>query len=194
MIDRLTRTAAAALVVAFATPALAHTGQVAMHGFSAGFAHPIGGADHFLAMVAVGLLAAAIGGRGWTTPAGFLVGMIAGAGAGFAGLVLPGAEIMIAVSVLVLGALLAFGRDLPAVMLSALAAGFALFHGYAHAIEAPAGSGGLHYIAGFVIATTLLHAVGWMAVRLGGPALSRFVLPASGAATVLAGAGLVAGL
>ena len=44
-------------------PALAHTGVGPVAGFAAGVAHPLGGADHLMAMVAVGLLAGLLGGR-----------------------------------------------------------------------------------------------------------------------------------
>ncbi|MDX5445820.1 MAG: HupE/UreJ family protein, partial [Zoogloeaceae bacterium] len=89
----------------FAGAALAHPGHESASFFS-GFGHPIGGADHLLAMLAVGLLAARQAGRArWALPAAFVLTMLAGAGLGAIGVALPAVETGIALSVLVLGLL-----------------------------------------------------------------------------------------
>jgi len=130
-------------------------------GLLTGFLHPLGGVDHIIAMVAVGLLAARIGGRAlWLVPASFVATMaVAGLG-GMAGAPLPYAETGIALSVVVLGAVAAFGVAMPVAVAMGLVAFFAVFHGYAHGIEMPETVSGLAYGAGFVAATALLHGVG----------------------------------
>ncbi|WP_273499967.1 HupE/UreJ family protein, partial [Paracoccus sphaerophysae] len=78
-------------LVAALTPAaaLAHPGH-GPGGIAAGLAHPLGGADHLLAMISLGLLAAQRGGRAtWALPAGFVGAMLAGGALGAAGVPLP---------------------------------------------------------------------------------------------------------
>lgn len=146
------------LLVMTAGPALAHPG----HDVS-GFAHPFTGLDHLLAMVGVGLWASFLAVRRpaalWLVPGAFVVMMVMGAVAGFAGIKLPVVEAAILASVLVVGALIAGAVRLPAAAAMAIVGLFAVFHGYAHALEAPAGPTG-GYIAGFVAATVVLQAVG----------------------------------
>src|ERR1700742_3769281 len=99
----LRRFAAPLILLASTGPVLAHTGHGAS-GFAQGFIHPLGGLDHVLAMVAVGLYAAMIGGRAlWLIPAAFLGAMALGGALGVTGYGLPYTEIGIAVSVIVLG-------------------------------------------------------------------------------------------
>ncbi len=154
-----------AVVLALASgAALAHPGHAGASFFS-GFAHPFGGVDHVLAMIAVGLYAATQAGlarRG--LPATFVLAMLAGAGLGAAGLALPGVEAGVAASVLVLGLLLAFAARLPAHAALPLVAVFALFHGHAHQAEM-AGASFAAYAAGFASATLALHALGLVAAR-----------------------------
>jgi urease accessory protein len=175
--------------------AFAHTGAGAAHGFLHGLGHPFGGADHMLAMVAVGLIAAQLGGRAlWLLPASFLGLMIAGGVAGMAEIRVPYVEAAIALSVIVLGLLVAFRAALPVLLAAAMVGGFALFHGHAHGAELPEGESGLLYAAGFVLATAALHGLG-VAAGLGiarlsennGPRLVR----ASGAAAALAGVAIM---
>jgi urease accessory protein len=71
--------------------------------------------------------------------------------------------------VIVLGVLAAFALRAPVWLGAVMAAGFGLFHGHAHGTEAMAASG-LEYLAGFAIATALLHGAG---VAMGA-ASSRF--------------------
>ncbi|WP_256677026.1 HupE/UreJ family protein, partial [Pseudomonas sp. PICF6] len=87
------------------TPALAfaHPGH-GDNGLMAGLGHPIGGLDHLLAMLAVGLWAAQQQGAArWALPCTFVVSMLIGGLLGFEGLDLPALESGIAASVLALG-------------------------------------------------------------------------------------------
>jgi urease accessory protein len=134
-----------------------HDGTDLVHGFL----HPLGGVDHIIAMVAVGLLAARLGGRAlWLVPASFVMAMAAAGVAGMVGIALPYAEAGIAISVVVLGVVAVFGLAMPVAAAMGLVAFFAVFHGYAHGIEMPETASGLAYGAGFVAATALLHAAG----------------------------------
>jgi urease accessory protein len=151
--------------------ALAHTGHGA-EGVLAGVAHPMSGADHLLAMIAVGLWAGMQGGRAaWVWPASFVGFMVVGGALGVAGVQLPFVEAGILLSVLVLGAMIGLGARLPVFAGAALCAAFAVFHGWAHGAEMPVDASGFAYGAGFVAATATLHAVGLLAVRALGAAL-----------------------
>lgn len=145
--------------------ALAHPGGIAAHStFVAGLVHPLGGVDHLLAMLAVGWLAARIGGRAlWRVPLAFVALMIGGGLLALAGIALPLVETLIAVSVIVLGLALAGGRRLTTLVAMALVGFFAVFHGHAHLTEMPVAGvdgGPLAYGAGFVLATASLHLAG----------------------------------
>jgi urease accessory protein len=148
------------LFLVVTTPAFAHGGQHLGFSAASGFAHPLMGLDHLAAMFAVGLWAAMAGGkRIWLWPAAFVGAMLAGGLIGHAGIELPQVEPVIALSVVVLGALVASGVSAPVLLGVALIAAFAIFHGHAHGAEAPAeGWGG--YAFGFATATALLHLVG----------------------------------
>jgi urease accessory protein len=177
----LAPTITAALLLA-PTMALAHTGSG--DGFVHGLAHPFGGLDHVLAMVAVGIFAWQLGGRAlWLVPATFVLTMTVGAML----VPLPAVEVGIAVSVVVLGAVIALGTRGPVAVAMGLVAVLALFHGQTHATEMPLGTPFTAYAAGFMLATALLH--------LGGLALGVVVGrrgAAFGRATFQVGGGLVA--
>ena len=155
------------LIAAFVAPLAAqahpgHDGHDFGWDFSAGFGHPLLGWDHLLAMLAVGLWAAQLGGRArWLMAAAFVVLMAAGAAAARSGLVIAGAEQIIATSVLILGLLVATAATLPLAAGAALVGLFAAFHGFAHGAEIPAGSQALSYATGFILATVLIHAAGF---------------------------------
>ncbi|MBP5856411.1 HupE/UreJ family protein [Marivibrio halodurans] len=191
---RTTHLAAATLAaVTLADPALAHTGATATSGFASGFLHPIGGLDHVLAMVSVGLFAGLLGGRArWLVPASFVGMMAVGGVAGMAGLGLPMVELGIALSVVAIGGLVALGKGLPTALAMAIVGFFAIFHGHAHGTEAPLAASGLTYAVGFMLATALLHAAGVGAFT----ALStqRRVVRIGGAATAAAGLAIVFGI
>jgi urease accessory protein len=162
-----------------------------------GFMHPLGGIDHILAMVAVGLLAARLGGRALLlVPASFVPTMAVAGLAGMAGTVVTGTEVGIALSVLVLGAMIAFGVRMPVAAVVGLVGFFAVFHGYAHGVEMPQTASGLAFGAGFVAATALLHGLGialGLALRHAGEPIARPALRLGGVATALAGAALLIG-
>lgn len=141
--------------------ALAHPGHDAAS-FASGFAHPFGGLDHLLAMFAVGLYAARQPGAArWALPVGFVAAMLAGAGLGAAGVALPAVESGIALSVLVLGLLIALAARLPLAASLPMVAAFALFHGFAHHAEM-GGAALATYAAGFALATAALHGGGYL--------------------------------
>jgi urease accessory protein len=149
-----------ALVVAPVT-ALAHqeAGQAA--GFLAGLSHPVSGLDHVLAMIAVGLWGAVLGPPAvWVLPVAFPLVMALGGLMGLLGFPLPGVEIGIAVSAIVLGAMVLAEVRPPLWLAALIVAVFAIFHGHAHGRELPEGTSALLYSLGFVVATGLLHAVG----------------------------------
>lgn len=141
--------------------ALAHTGVGATTGFIHGFSHPMSGADHMLAMVAVGLWAAQIGGRAlWVVPCTFVGVMALGGVLGFTGVYVPFVEEGILVSLLVLGVLIAGAFKLPLVYSSLIVGVFAIFHGHAHGAEMPASMSAATYAVGFALATAMLHIAG----------------------------------
>ncbi|RYE82362.1 MAG: HupE/UreJ family protein, partial [Hyphomicrobiales bacterium] len=153
--------ALAALLVAVPSAALAHTGAGLEHDLSHGFLHPLGGLDHVLAMVAVGVFAFVLGGRAlYLVPLAFVGMMAVGFLLGLGGVELPFVELGIALSSVVIGGVAALGRPMPVVAASALVGLFAVFHGVAHGAEMPLGASGLDYALGFVAATALLHLAG----------------------------------
>jgi urease accessory protein len=188
--------ATAAVLIAFTSAAAAHPGHADAGGFAHGFMHPLGGPDHVLAMVAVGLYAALLGGRAlWLVPATFVAVMALGGAFGAAGYALPYTEVGIALSVVVLGLAVALRVSLPTLAAMALAGVFAVFHGHAHGAEMPQNLSGYEYAAGFLAATALLHGAG-IALGLGMGRSSapgaRRVAQAAGGAMALAGVVLLA--
>ena len=178
--------------------AFAHPGHSVDGGLLAGFLHPFSGIDHLLAMTAVGLLAAHLGGRAlWAVPVAFVAVMVLGGVCGFAGVSLPFVETAIALSVLVFGVAIFMSTPLPVFAAMALVGAFALFHGHAHGTEVPANSVWLAYGVGFMTATVVLHGFGialGLAMRWIDEAPRRRVIQACGAAIALVGAGLTFGL
>jgi urease accessory protein len=143
------------------TPALAHITQGPLTGFGGGFAHPLTGLDHLLAMFAVGVWGAQIGGRSvWALPVAFPLVMTIGGIIGMAGVALPFAEIGIALSILVLGLAIAFKWHPLEIVQLCLIAVFAVCHGYSHGVELPEAADPAAYAAGFVVATGMIHICG----------------------------------
>lgn len=152
---------AGVLMLAMTVPASAHIVAGETQGFIHGFAHPIGGMDHMLTMIAVGLLAAMLGGRAiWLVPSAFLAMMAVGAALGMAHVGIPYVELGISLSVVVLGLAVAMQWPLSTVATMTIAGFFAVFHGHAHGAEMPVNISGASYAAGFLVATALLHATG----------------------------------
>lgn len=151
---------ALAFLLSAAAPAFAHLNPDEHGSFSAGFSHPMFGADHILAMVAVGLWAWMIGGRAiWIVPAAFVGTMLVGFALAIAGVPLPFVEPAILASVVALGLLVAVAVKLPLGPAAVVVGVFALFHGHAHGGEIGT-AGELGYAAGFALATAILHAIG----------------------------------
>lgn len=150
----------ATVLMAMTGLAEAHTGLGAI-GFVHGFIHPFTGYDHIVAMVAVGLFAAIIGGRArYLVPSSFVAMMMAGAAWAMAGFTMPFVEAGITASMFVLGGVVLLRWRAPVALAMALCGFFAVFHGFAHGSEMPIEATGFEYGAGFVVATIILHAIG----------------------------------
>lgn len=178
--------------------ALAHTGVGDTGGFFHGFAHPVSGLDHVLAMVMVGLFAWQLGGRAlWLVPATFVLVMAMGGALGATGIGVPFVETAIALSIIVLGASVALGLKAPVAVAMGIVGLFAVFHGHAHGAEMPENAGGLAYAAGFMIATAILHGMGIaIGVLIGraGELHGSSIVRASGGAAAVAGIGILTGI
>lgn len=149
-----------ALLVA-SGPAAAHTEAGVAGGLLSGFLHPLTGLDHLVAMIAVGLWGAQLGKPGiWVLPITFPAVMAIGGVLGVIGVTLPQAELVIALSAVVLGFAVAMALRVPFVAAAVVVGVFAIFHGYAHGRELPAAANPLAYGVGFVVATGMLHATG----------------------------------
>ncbi len=177
--------------LAVAGVAQAHPGHA--EGALAGLMHPFMGWDHLLAMFAVGVWAAQLGGRAqWLLPVSFVACLTVGAGMATSGLVMPMVEGGIAASVLLLGVLICMAVAVPSALGAAMVGLFALFHGYAHGMEMPAMSSPWQYAAGFVAASMLLHGMG---VGFGAALRRRELwLRAAGAVVLMAGGWMTAGV
>ena len=174
--------------MAIAGPAVGHEQQGQAAGFITGLLHPVSGLDHVLAMVAVGLWGAQLGAPAvWLLPVTFPLMMAFGGFLGLVGIPLPGVEIGIATSAILLGAMVALHARPPLALAALLVAFFAVFHGHAHGTELPPGQSGLMYSVGFVVATGLLHAVGIALGLIHRWVAGRIVLRGAGVAVVLAG-------
>ena len=181
----------APLLILAASPAAAHLPEGEYGSFLAGVTHPLFGLDHVVAMLAVALCAAQLGGRAlWTVPSAFVLAMILGFIAALVGLPLPMVEPMILASIMALGLVVALAlRPAPGYAMTAVAV-FALFHGHAHGGELGQAQA-LQFGAGFAIATALLHAVGLLIAFTAAREMRRaspLPLRLMGGATALAGA------
>ena len=161
-----------------------------------GLAHPVSGADHVLAMVAIGLWGVIAGGRAlWIWPAAFVAMILVGFCAAILGVQAPVVEPAIASSIVALGLLVALAVRAP-VWLGAMIAGlFAFFHGHAHGTEAAAtGVDLIAYACGFSLATAALHAVGLGAGLLIARSAGESLLRATGGLVAVSGVALIARL
>ena len=151
------------VILALAAPCLAHAHSESgsIGGFISGFVHPLSGLDHIAAMVAVGIWGAFLGSPAmWLLPVIFPLVMAFGGALGVLGVPMPGVEIGIALSGVVLGGMVLAAAKPPLWVASLLVAVFAVFHGYAHGAELPHAANAVTYAVGFVIATGLLHLAG----------------------------------
>ena len=175
------------------SPALAHLDPSEHGSFAAGFSHPLFGTDHVLAMIAVGLWAALLGGRAvWALPTAFVGAMVAGFFLSLAGVPVPYVEPFILASVVVLGVVVALALRLPLGLSAALVAAFGICHGHAHGGEIGS-AGEIGYAGGFVLATALLHAAGLLigygahTAARDNPGLASRIIRTLGAATAAGG-------
>ena len=165
--------------------ASAHPQTGGIGGFVSGFLHPLTGLDHIVAMVAVGLWGAYLGAPAmWLLPVIFPMVMAFGGALGILGVPLPGTEIGIALSGVLLGLAVALAAKPPLWVAGALVGIFAIFHGHAHGTELPHAANAFTYAVGFVLATGLLH--------LGGIAFGLLTRWPWGAVAVRAGGGVIA--
>lgn len=172
-----------------AWPAVAHEQVGLIGGLSSGLLHPLTGADHLVAMVAVGLWGAELGSPAlWLLPVVFPMVMALGGVLGVLGVPLPVPELVIGLSGLILGLAVALRWNPGLPVASVLVAVFAVFHGHAHGMELPRAVSPFGYGVGFVTATGALHlagvGVGVLAARPGRQGLYR----ASGAIIAATGA------
>jgi len=184
------------LVSVMPAPALAHVGFGATSGLQSGFIHPFAGVDHLLAMVAIGIWAAQVGGRAkWVIPATFVSVMILAGAIGMFGVEIPFVEVGIVLSVIVLGLLIAGAVKWSLPVGALLVTLFAFFHGHAHGTEIPVGVDAIPYSAGFSIATVILHAVGILLGSMAPRLLTRSAIRVTGGVIAAAGVALaVSGL
>ena len=155
--------------------------------FMSGFAHPLHGADHLFAMLAVGVWGALAGGRAirvW--PIAFVATMLAGFATAAWGLAVPFVEPAIASSIVVLGLVVALAVNAPLWPGAAIIGLFAFFHGHAHGTEA-ASTSLMAYATGLALATGALHAAGIGLCRVAGGSMPRVALRTAGAVAALGG-------
>lgn len=176
-----------ALLPFTACAASAHSGDVS-GGLIGGFAHPLFGPDHVVAMVAVGLWGAFLGAPAiWLLPVIFPLVMAFGGMLGILGVPLPHVEIGIALSAIVLGAMVAFAARPPLWIAAILVGAFAIFHGHAHGTELPEAADAVSFSIGFVVATGMLHLCGIAFGLLARWPVGRLAVRGAGAAIAACG-------
>jgi urease accessory protein len=175
-------------------PAFAHSEQGAAIDFWGGFTHPIFGLDHVIAMVAVGLWGAFLGPPAiWLLPVVFPLVMAVAGAYGVLGLPLHGVETGIALSAIMLGAMVAGAVKPPLWVAAVLVGAFAVFHGYAHGVELPVGADAIAFSMGFVIATGMLHLCGIAFGALSHWREGRIAVRVAGVVIALIGLGYLTG-
>jgi urease accessory protein len=189
------RLAALLPLLLVATPALAHPGHGIGDGFAGGFSHPFLGLDHVAAMVAVGMWGAFLRAPAiWLLPVVFPLVMAFGGALGILGVPLPAIETGIAASAIVLGLMVATAARPPLWIAAFIVGAFAIFHGYAHGTELPAGADAAAFSIGFVLATGLLHLAGISFGLLATWPAGRIAVRTAGAAIALAGVAFLTGM
>jgi urease accessory protein len=193
---RLSATITTLLLLLACGAAQAHAGADTLAGgFSSGFLHPVLGWDHVIAMIAVGLWGAFLGAPAiWLLPVVFPTVMAFGGALGVAGVPLPGVEVGIALSAIVLGAMIALAARPPLWIAATVVGAFAVFHGHAHGTELPQAANALAFSAGFVIATGLLHLSGIAFGLIVKWPKGRIAVRVVGGAIAAAGVGFLVGV
>lgn len=182
-----------------ATPAFAHHPlagapmETFAQGVLSGIGHPILGFDHLFFIIAVGI-AAVFTGRALSAPLGFVGGMLGGCALVLAGIALPAVELVIAISLVIAGAVLMSGRAMGLVQCVALFGALGVFHGWAFggALTGQEGGVGGMVVVGYLIGLAVIQwalavGAGWSITRLGAAAADA--IPARLAGGVVAGAG-----
>jgi urease accessory protein len=188
MMSWSTRCLLALTLASVASPAFAHSENGVAIDFWGGFTHPIFGPDHVIAMVAVGLWGAFLGAPAiWLLPVVFPLVMALAGAFGVIGVPLPGVEIGIAVSAIMLGAMVALAAKPPLWIAAVLVGAFAIFHGHAHGAELPIGADAVSFSMGFVVATGMLHLGGITFGTLSRWPSGRIAVRAAGAVIALIG-------
>jgi len=181
--------------IVLAGPAFAHSANGMTIDFWGGFTHPLFGPDHVIAMVAVGLWGAFLGAPAvWLLPVVFPLVMAFGGALGVVGMPLPGVETGIALSAIMLGAMVALAARPPLWIAAALVGAFAIFHGHAHGAELPVGADAVAYSIGFVIATGMLHLSGIALGTLARWPAGRLAVRTVGGVIALIGVAYLGGL
>jgi urease accessory protein len=155
--SKISRAGTAVALTLAASVAQAHTGH-GTSGVAEGLAHPLG-ADHLLAMLAVGIwsVSALPANKAWWGPATFMLSLLLSAVLGAAGLSFSGLEQMITLSVVIIGGMLVVSRiKIPVALGLGLVALAASMHGLAHGAETPE-TGFEAYATGFLATTAMLH-------------------------------------
>jgi len=170
--------------------AQAHTAGGEAAGFWSGLRHPASGMDHVAAMLAVGLWGAQLGAPAlWVLPVTFPIVMAFGGMLGLIGVAIPGVELGIAASGILLGLMVLLARRPPLIIAAVLVGFFAIFHGHAHGTELPDGANAMLYSVGFVVSTGLIHAAGISIGLLHRWSAGRVVIRLAGLAIAVAGGG-----
>lgn len=157
--------------LAASSNAVAHPGHGLESGFAAGFMHPFSGWDHLLVMFALGIWAARrSAAQGWQLPVLFVTVMALSASLAMAWLPVAVAETLVAASVVVMGLLLVSNLKMNRAVQFGVVSLAAAAHGYLHGMEIGNQWSGL---AGMVLATAVLHALGWVLGRQTNPQLQK---------------------
>ncbi|MDQ1268437.1 MAG: urease accessory protein [Campylobacterota bacterium] len=147
------------MLLSLSALAFGHTAFLQNSGFGSGFLHPMGGLDHVLAMVGVGIVAFFAAKKGYFLLFAFIASMVISAILGFIGLEMPFVEEGILLSIAVVFALIGFAKKMPLGAIVAVVAFFGLFHGFAHGAEFQSGNFAA-YMTGFTLSTLFLHLSG----------------------------------
>jgi len=167
------------------------TPSTLVEGLLSGIGHPVIGPDHLAFLLAIGI-AVGIGGLNLALPALFVIASAIGVMLHVNGIDVPGAEIIVACSVLLAGFLIARGRALAVWLWGALFAVAGLFHGYAFGESiVGAEASPLHaYLVGLVLIQSALTVGTALFARWRGFDISELMPRLAGAAIV--GVGLTA--
>jgi len=163
-------------------------------GFLSGLGHPVIGADHLAFLIAVGV-AVGVGGLSLALPVLFVAASAIGVAFHVNGFNLPGAELIVASSVAIVGVLIASGRAMPLAGWAALFGLAGLAHGYAYgesifgAEPTPLGA----YLLGLVVIQSALTVGVAMLWRMSGFNVSAIAPRLAGAAVLGVGIAAIIG-